>query len=182
MESDPNNNKQEGNQNQQPEHDSETDLLHKAVSELSPEDAEIVLEEFKVLARAEIPNLKAKIATFKIIEEQSEELQEKYAKNQLPEMMRKMYGTEEDRNHLLDELSTKIKQLESLKQNILNKDIEAIKTSREKRFEEYRNLPGNYSLSGKEYHENEDRFNKQLEEERRIEALRKEIDRLSKLN
>jgi phosphoenolpyruvate carboxylase len=137
--------------------------LNNILKELSEEDALLVVEEFKILQRADIANLKTKIsnASGKDLEKP---------------------GGEDKLDKLLEELSDKQKALENLKKYLLNKDINSIKAYRDERIRGYLNEKGSYSLTGEEYHKNEDDFNRKLEEENEKNKIRDEINRLSKLN
>jgi len=164
------------------ESNSEEFELNKALLEFSKEDKEIVLEEFKVLTRAIIPNLKDKIGNLKLLDEQSDEIKELFKQGKMPVHMKDNYGNQESLDSLLDTLSSSTKDLEDLKKYVLAKNIEAIKSLRDKRIEEYNKAKGVYSLSGEEVKKREDQFNKKLEEEREMQRLKDDIDRKSRLN
>ncbi len=100
----------------------------------------------------------------------------------MPLQMRENFGDQEALDTLLDKLNSKTKDLEDLKKYVLTKNIEAIKSLRDKRMEEYRKEKGVYSLSGEEVKMREDRFNKKLEEEAKIKRIQDDLDRLSRLN
>ncbi len=156
--------------------------LNEALSELSLEDAEMVREEFKILNKAIIPGLENKIGSFKLIEDMSEEIKQLAESGRMPAQLRDQYGTQEDLDKLLDELNESKKNAESLKENLLNKNTEAIKEYRKKRIEAFNEKFGHYSLTGKEYQDREDKTNRKIAEERRIKEIRDDLNNLMSPN
>ena len=173
-------NKLENDEKQIPEN--ENAAFKNSFLELNDEDAKLFSEEFMILNRSVIPQLKSKISSFRLIDQASEEMKSLSKSDRIPSHMKDSFGTQEDLDKLIDTLSEKLQDLEKLKTLLLNKDIESIKSYREGRIKEMEKKFGAYSLTGEEYHRKEDRYNRELDKENELRRIMDEINRLPNLN
>lgn len=162
--------------------ENENVVLNNTLRELSKEDAKLVSEEFMILNGAEIPQLKSEISSFRLIDKASDEIKNLYKSDRMPAHMRDSFGGQEQLDKLVDNLSAKLRDSEELKKFLLKKDIESIKSYRERRIKEMDKKFGTYSLTGKEYQREEDSYNRKLEEENELKRIRDDISRLPNLN
>ncbi|MCX6795843.1 MAG: hypothetical protein NT165_03930 [Candidatus Falkowbacteria bacterium] len=162
--------------------ENENVVLNNTLRELSEEDAKLVSEEFMILNGAEIPRLKSKISSFRLIDKASDEIKDLYKSDRMPAHMRDSFGGQEQLDKLVDDLSLKLRYSEELKKFLLKKDVESIKSFRERRVKEMDEEFGAYSLTGKEYQRKEDSYNRKLEEENELKKIRDDINWLPNLN
>lgn len=170
------------NKNEEQIPENENSVLNNALRGLSEADAKLFSEEFMILNKSVIPQLKSKISSFRLIDQASDEIKDLFNSGRMPAHQKDSFGSQAALDILIDTLSEKLQDLEKLKNFLLNKDIESIKSYREGRIAEMEKKFGAYSLTGKEYHRKEDHYNRQLEKENELERIREEINRLQNLN
>ena len=95
----------------------------------------------------------------------------------VPNNMVKLYGDQSNLDSMFDELNYKEEALKNIKENVLNKDINSILSTIEKRVAFDGKKYGAYSILGEDYRREENRFNEKLKEERE----RKELEQINKL-
>ncbi len=151
--------------------------LNNDLKEFSLNDQKIISKEIKCL-RASINGLESRIKNLHLIDDASDEMKEFFkSRGGVPPHLDHFYGDQDKMDSLLDELNFKKNTLENIKNNILNKDMESIISNIKKRVSFDDKKYESYSISGEEYHKEEDRFNKKIKEDRE----KKDQEQINKL-
>lgn len=155
--------------------------FNNALREFSFDDQKVISEEIKLL-QASIYGLKNKIRSFRLIDDSSDEMKEFFkSRGGVPNNMDGIYGDQAKLDSMLDELNYREKDFKNIQDGVLSKDMNSIISSRENRIAFDDKKYGAYSISGKEYHREENRFNEKIKEERekkdqeQIDKLRNDI-------